>query len=283
MVFWPKTGSGKRFAVLASFTSVSIGLFLAAFQVQGSHMPHDVALALDSFLGLMIVAAVVAMGWEAFKFVRGYLEHRATSASYVSSEEPGLLDYEADGMRANKRFTRELNKLARQTATLNRRLERHTKRAARLVGKSAKRRQRHANRSARSVSRNAVFVAKRLDLFEALVKDIATTRNTHGLAVSVLNPETREEIDATKTFQATLKGTHEITQGTIKSTEEYRRSVQDIEDQNLSRTMRIASNALGSALDGVIGTLRQHDVEAVKAIGVLGKKINAAERKLKQS
>jgi hypothetical protein len=91
------------------------------------------------------------IGIEAWQAARRYLEHRATSASWVVASEPGLLDYEADGLRAQGRFTRELKKLNNDTELLGKRLRKHTRRMARLEGKSGRKRQRAANRSAKSI------------------------------------------------------------------------------------------------------------------------------------
>ena len=116
---------------------------------------------------------------EIWRVARRFLEHRATSPSWVASDAPGLLDYEADGLRPQQRLARELNKLNDDTQSLGRKLDRHARRMTRLQGKSAKRRQRGANRSAQSINRSATYFEKRLALLKALVKDIE--RNYLGL------------------------------------------------------------------------------------------------------
>jgi predicted PurR-regulated permease PerM len=127
-------GAAKRIGVAASFASVAIGLLLAAFQVQGWTMPRLLAIVLIVLLSVMVAIAVSAIVYEVVRTVRRFLKHRATTPSWVSTERPGLLDYEADGIRAGERFTKELTKLSRDTEGLGAKLERHTEAFERSKG-----------------------------------------------------------------------------------------------------------------------------------------------------
>jgi peptidoglycan/LPS O-acetylase OafA/YrhL len=106
MVFKWQTGAATRIAVRAALASAATGLLLATFQVQGWTMPKPLAVILIVLLVAMIVVAVAAIVGEAFRAFMSFLEHRATTPSWVASAEPGVLDYEPDGIRANKRFMR---------------------------------------------------------------------------------------------------------------------------------------------------------------------------------
>jgi hypothetical protein len=275
MVFRWEPGAAKRIGVAASLASVAIGLLLAAFQVQGWTMPRLLAVILIVLLIVMIAIALSVIVYEVVGAVRGFLEHRATSSSWVSSERPGLLDYEADGIRASERFTKELIRLNRDTETLGKKLQRHTKAFERSKGKSAKTRQRRANRSAKDIDRSAVFIEKRSDLLQALVKDIV--RNAEGL-IAASNFETEADLSAAKEFRETLNQTHQVTTETLGSVVEYRESVTGIERDNLSRTVRIASGRLAGSLDGVVKMMRKHNSGSLKLVHSLDRKIAEAER-----
>jgi hypothetical protein len=280
MFFRWEPEAAKRIGVEASLASVALGLFLAAFQVQGWTMPKAVAIVVIVLLGLMSTVALSAIIYEVVRAVRAFLEHRATTPSWVSTEKPGLLDYEADGIRANERFAKELNKLNRGTEKLGGQLERHTERFERSKNASGKTKQRRANRSARDIDRSAVFMEKRLDLLQALVKDIV--RNSEGVIAST-DIETDADLAAAKEFRDTLAEGREATAGTLESTGGYRESVKQIEEMNLSRTMRIASRRLAASLDGVEKMLRKHQGGLASLVRSLDSKIGEAERRQDQA
>jgi hypothetical protein len=276
MFFRWEAGAAKRIVAEATFASVALGLFLAAFQVQGWTMPRAVAIVVIVLLALLSAAAISALVYEVVRSVRSYLEHRATTSSWVSSERPGLLDYEADFIRANERFTKELTKLNRGTQRLGARLQRHTETFARSQGASGKTKQRRANRAAKDIDKSAVFIEKRLDLFEVLVKDIA--RNAEGLIASS-DLQNTDDIDAARLFRDTLEGGEEATAQTLPSVSEYRASVKETEDLNLSRTIRIASGRLVRSLQGVEKVLKKYRAEAQKLVHSLDRRIAEAERR----
>src|SRR4051794_11516524 len=99
-------GAPTRIGLRAALASAATGLLLAAFQVQGWTIPTALALALIGLLVTMIVVTVLSIVLEALRALRNALEHRATTAAWVPLDEPGFLDYEPDGIRANKRFAR---------------------------------------------------------------------------------------------------------------------------------------------------------------------------------
>jgi hypothetical protein len=264
-----------RIGLWASLASAAIGILFAVFEVQGWKVPGPLALALIVFLLAVIAVAVLMISVEVARAIHRFFEYRATSASWVSSEAPGLLDYEADGIRAGNRFTKELYKLNDDTETLGKRLARHSKRMERSAGKSARKRQRLANRSAKAMNRSAEFIEKRLELLEALVKDVR--RNTEGL-IGAQDLETDGEIAAAAELSGTLKEGHQTTVETGESVAGYRDTVRDIERQNLARTVRLASHRLGDALDGMVKVLRRQESGSLHNAKALDQKIAKAQR-----
>ena len=272
-------GAATRIGVEATLASVAIGLVLAAFQVQEWTMPRLLAIILIVLLLFMVAVALSAIVFEVARAVRRFLEHRATSPSWVSSEKPGRLDYEADGIRANKRFTKELNKLNRGTEKLGRQLDRHAKRFERSKNASGRMKQRRANRSAKAIDKSAVFIEKRLDLLQALVRDIV--RNSEGV-IAMTDIETDSDLASAKEFRDTLAEGHEATTEALESVSGYRETVKQTEQMNLSRTMRIASRRLAGALDGVEKMLRKHQGGLLRLDQTLNSKIAEAERRRDQ-
>jgi hypothetical protein len=273
-------GTPGRIGLWATLGSAGIGLFLALLQVQGWTMPKPLALTLGVLLLAAVAIAVSMIVVEIWRVVQGVLEHRATSASWVASTDPGLADYEADGIRAQKRFTRELNKLNRGTESLGRRLNRDAKRMTRLQGKSAKRRQRAANRSARRIHKSAVFIEKRLALLKALVKDIE--RNYRGF-ITAVEFQTEADYDAAMEFRDTVASGGAITAETLTSITGYRVAVEETEALNLSRTVRIASGRLAKGLRGIEGVFKAHERASASLVRDLDRKLDDRRRSLDTS
>src|SRR5215204_1001387 len=274
MDYW-EPGAARRIVVCASLASASIALLLAAFQVQEWTMPKLLAVILIVLLIVMLLVAVLVIVYEVVRAVRRYLKHRETSASWVSSEKPGLLDYEADGTAASERFTEQLEKLSRATQQLGEKLDGHTEAFERSKGKGAKARQKRANRSAKDIDKSAVVIEERLELLQALVKDIV--RNADGLIASI-DLDTEEDIDGAKAFREVLEQTHQATAETLESIRGYRETVKEQERMNLSRTIRIADGRLARALEGVEKMLRKHHSGSVQLVRSLDRKIAEAER-----
>jgi hypothetical protein len=268
-------GSSTRIVFGSTLASAGIGLLLALCQVQGWTMPKFVALVLIAVLVLVIAVGVATIVVEAVRWVRRFLEHRATSASWVASDAPGLADYEADGIRAQKRFTHELNKMNKRTVSLGKKLQRHAKRMQRLQGKSAKRRQRAANRSAKSMNRSAIYIEKRLELLRALVKDIE--RNYRGLTILAVI-ESDADFEAVSGLRDTLDQGRTTTAQTLVSVAEYRSSVEETEALNLARTVRNASGRLAKALRGIEATFKAHEKGSAGLVRDMDKKLDAWAR-----
>jgi hypothetical protein len=271
----PLTAAKRIVLAAATFAGVAIGLFLAAFQVQGWTMPRLIGIVLISLLGLMAAAAISVIVFEIVKACRRFLEHRATTAAWFSAERPGLLDYEADGTEASNRFTRALEHLGRDTAKLGTKLEKHTKRFERLTSASGKRKQRAANRSARDIDRSAAFIEKRLDLLKKIVKEI--DRNYSGL-ISALVIESEDDLEAATTLRDILADSKEASAESLVSISKYRASTRALEEQNVSRTVRIACHRLAEALGGVEATFRSYEKSVSRLLRDFDKKLNEWQR-----
>jgi hypothetical protein len=241
----------------AGFGAAVSGLILAFFEVQGWNMPTPLAIAVFAILFLMLVVAVGAIIYEIVRSIRKYLEEHATSSSWVSKEEPGLLDFEADGTRATERFTKEITKLKTNTEKLAKKLTKYTSeftdwnKSGKVIAGTEK--QKKANNVAKDIDRNAIYIANRTELFNALIHDIA--RNYNG-AISNAPIQTEEDKKNIRSLSDSLVFYEQATFGAINSVGRYRNAVREIEKQNISRTIRIASARLGNGLDRLLETFQ---------------------------
>jgi hypothetical protein len=262
-----------RIGLPASFTGVAIAILVAIFEVQAWKIPTPIAIALIVILSAMIVTALGMIVVELVKEGLRIREHHATSASWVSSEEPGLLDYEADGLRASNRLTKELAGVGKDTQKLGRNLARHTK----LMQDPGLRfkailKQKRGNQAAKSIDRSAIYIEKRAALLEALVKDVF--RNYTGM-VTTAPMETPEDRTSAETFLATLRSLRDTVTTTIDQTAGYRDTVRNIERQNLGRSVRISSRRLGDALDSTVKIMRGYKEKSRQVHDQLARRLSA--------
>lgn len=222
-------------------------------------MPASLAMFLVGTLFLLTFVALVIICYETINAVRQFLEHRATSASWLSREAPGLLDYEADGERASKRFTKELNSFVINTQKLANILATHSKRMQALTksGKALKgtEKQKRGNQAGKSIDRSAIYIEKRVKLFEALVEEIA--RNYDGF-ITAISLDTVEDRATAQDLVTALQFSENATSGATTGIMGYRNSVKSVEQQNLSRTIRVSSKRLGDGLDSILKVFKQY-------------------------
>lgn len=249
-------GAPARLSFSSGLASVLIGLLFAAVQLQGWKMPAWLAVTLLVVLGVMLVAALSVPAYETVRALRRAYEYRITTPSWVSSEMPGLFDYEADALRANEHFAKTLTRLGKDTERLGKKTVRQTRYFENAGKKSAKARQKRNNRYAASINKSAAFNEKRLALLRALVMEVF--RDYRG-AISVQPVETEEERQALLAFRAALEESRRTTSGSRESTAGYLESVRNNEALNISRSIRVAYRRLGNALEGVVGVLRQFE------------------------
>lgn len=170
-----------------------------------------------------------------------------------------MLDFEPDGIRAINRFSRVMVGLGKDTSALGKRLGRHTRRMARAMNASSQRKQRLANRAARSITTSAVYIEKRLDLLRKAVSEIE--RANRGL-IAIVPLETPEQIEQAKQAREAIEASRTITAISRTSTEQYRDITAENEAANHSRSLRVASGRLATALSGIVTTLENYELTA---------------------
>jgi hypothetical protein len=254
----------------ATVASAAIGLLVGLFQVQGVKFPTPLFFVLAVLLFAMVAGGVSLMVFEVWRVVRAYLEHRATSASWVESEPPGFLDYIPDGMTAVERFNVEVVKLGEDTQELGEKIVIHTKRFERLVDADPRAQQSEANRSAKSMERSAVYIEKRLALLEACVKDIDRNLRPWVASQHITSAEEFEMVEGARDATA---GSRDATAESRQHTAVYRDTIQATEAQNAARTVRLASARLGKALSGVVNVLGRFEKSSANLVRELDKKL----------
>lgn len=250
--------SSIKAAGIGSFGAIVIGLILALYGVQGWKMPTALAVVLLSILFVLLALSIGMLCVAAFKAIKQFMENRATSAAWISTEVPGLLDYEADSERDSKRFNKELKQLTIDTVRLGKTLTLQSKQMRDLnkSGKAIKgtEKQKRGNRAGKVIDRSALYIEKRIELFKVLINDM--DRNYNGL-IAATRINTEEDRAVVARFATVLESARKSTSASIISIKSYRDSVRLVEKQNLSRAVRIASNRLGNGLDNIIELFNQ--------------------------
>lgn len=245
----------RRIGGRAGFAIAAIGLVFAAYQVQGWKMPRLLAAVLIAALLAVAGVAILSIVWEGVKEVRRWREERETSTAWIAAEPPGLVDYGPDMNRANKKFLRQMAKLTRDTKRVGVRMGRHAKLAkvAQFFGPRAA--QIWANHAAKGILGSAAFIEKRTGHLRATIAE--STRAQEGHLVSLPAPANDEERVALGTLRESFVERSTSTAQAIASVEAYRNVVRIAADENLSRTLRVASNKLADQLDAMSQVLRR--------------------------
>ena len=226
----------KRIGVSAVLGSIAAGIVLAIYEVQGWNMPAPLAVAFIVLIVLLVVVAVGVILYDVGKAVRRLWQQRSVSATWVSAEEPGLLDFEADFAQGTNRLISELNKLSKDTERLGRLLPKHQKRIQNAhVLSSPYKKQKRANRAAKDIGRSAVFISRRRELLDVLVNEVH--RNGKGI-LSAASLDQKEYVEAGRSLQKALEENVDVTKTTIASLSAYRDAAKGLVDRNISRTMR---------------------------------------------
>lgn len=268
------TTPSKRVAVAAALASAATGILLAIFQVQGWKTPKLLALGLIGLMLLIIGIAALVVILDLVRNVRAFLERRSTSALWVLSEPPGLLDYEADSLRAQNDLNRMFTKLAKDTAKMGKAMLRGSARLERAKNKSGRVKQRRANRTAKHINRSADFIEKRLAALKKLVKELE--RNYPGLIAS-LPLETPMDLEAAKAWRNAIEDGRAASLVTLGQIDEYRQTVEAFEALNPSRSLRIASDRLGKALRGIVNTVRSFERTTAGVVREFDRRIGPAK------
>jgi len=263
----------RRVGSRAGFAVAAIGLVFAAYQVQGWKMPRLLAAVLIAAMLTVAGIAFLSIIWEAVQEVRLLLERRETSAGWIIEADPGLFDFEADGLRAMEEFTEELEKLSKDTQRIGKKLPRHSQLMERSTapGVNGKMRQNLANRAAKDIRHSATFIKKRLDLLTVLNTEIG--RNLVPW-VRLMTIETDEDAEAAQLMREMGDSGARVTDDVIASLRGYRASVKGIEEQNASRSLRIAARELGESLDGIERVLRKRLADSRRLNDELERKLS---------
>jgi hypothetical protein len=265
-----------RIGLWATLCAGAIGVVAALLQVQGWTMPRRLAQAFIGVLVAIFVFAILMMVFEAIRLAFAYYDFRTTTPSWVATAEPGLLDYEGDGMRTAGRYVKVLNRMARRTAWLNLRMNLYTKVTLHLgPHMSARWRQRLGNRMARAINKHAAYIDKRVGLLKRLVDDL--DRNYRGI-ISNQSFDTDEELAEAQVFRAALEGNRKISGEAADSTSGWQKAVHDGVEMNLSRSLRVASQRLESALGGMIDIMRGQEQSASTLLGEYDQRLEQAQR-----
>ncbi len=234
-------------------------------------MPQPLFIFIIVIMLLMVVIAVGVILNEVGKAARRIWRQRAVSATWISKENPGLLDFEADFKKGSNRFTIEMKKLGNDTQRLATQLNKHQKQILKLAKSSSPRKkQKIANKAAKDIGRSAAFISKRKELFDALVNEIH--RNGSGL-LSVRSFDEKEDIETGYALQKTLGESVNVTKVAVDSLSKYRESTKSLRDRNLSRTIRVESDRLMEALDHISKTLQRYNANSQKLNVIITKKL----------
>ena len=261
-----------RLGLSAALVSASLGILFAVLQAQGWTVPKP--LALVALLGVVIVVAATWFLFEVLRALRRLYEHLLTTPSWVESDPPGQLDFPVDGNRSLKRFTKELKRLTKPTKRLNRRIVIVTRLLAISANWDARIKRLVANLPSKHILRNGVYIQKRAELFGELVRDVH--RNYEGF-LSIMPLDTDEEVEAAKGWRSSLRGMHEGTADSIRANTGYRDSVRDLENQNLSRALRLACKKLADGLDSVVLVFRQHEKRTGELLRVFDQRLDGRQ------
>ena len=261
----------KRIGVSAALGSFASGIVLAIYEVQEWDMPAPLAVVLIVLMLLLVVVAVGVILYEVGKALWRIWQQRAVSATWVSTEEPGLLDFEADLERGTERFISEMEKLANDTRRLGRLLPKHQKRIQNAAESSnPRKKQKRANQAAKDIGQSAIFISRRKELLDSLVTEVY--RNGKGILLAT-SLDQKEHVEAGRSLQKTLDESVDITKTTVASLSAYRDATKGLVDRNISRTIRIESNRLMEALDRMLKTLKRYNTNSQQLKNMLAKRI----------
>lgn len=236
-------------------------------------MPAPLAVTLIVLMLLFVLVAIGVILYELKKAVRQIWLKRNVSAAWISAEEPGLLDYEANLLRGFERFTSELNKFTKDTQRLSKQLPKHQERIQKAAASSsARKKQKRADQAAKDIGRSAVFISRRKELLDLLVNEIK--RNAKGL-ISAMSFDQEADVEAGRALQKTLGESVDTVTTAIDSLSKYRDAAKGIVDLNMSRTIRIESKRLMEALELMLKMLRRYNANSQELRSMLNKKITS--------
>ena len=262
----------RRIGVSAALGSFAAGIVLAIYQVQGWDMPAPLAATLIVLMLLLIMVAVGVILYQVGKVTWHILQRRAVLATWVSAEEPGLLDFEADFAKGSSQFISEMKKLTNDTQRLGNLLPKHQKRIQNAAASnSPHKKQKRANQAAKDIGRSATFISRRRELLDLLVNEVY--RNGKGV-ISAVSFDQKEDVEAGHALQKTLGESVDTTKTVVTSLLKYRDATKGIVDLNMSRMIRIESQRLIDALDSMLKMLRRYNTNSQQLKDMLTKRMS---------
>lgn len=228
------------------------GLLLALYQAQGWKMPAALAVFLWFTLSGLLALSLGLLCLAAIKAIKQIAEHRATSATWVSNEAPGLLDCEVDGKRAVNRLLKELRRLQVDMSRLATRTEAHSKQINDMVTgkrKEAKTEQQRANRVGKQIDRSAIYIEKRTGLFETLTKEIV--RN-YEVMIATLNATEEEGRLTAKHLILAFESFDSAGANIIIAVTHYKQGAELLGQSNLTKKIRGAGKRLENSLNSML-------------------------------
>ncbi len=247
---------GKISAVkVAGFGALGVvaGLILALYQVQGWKMPTALAVLLSVILFGLLALFMGTLCLVAIKAVRQITERRATSATWVSSEAPGVLDCEVDGKLAVDRLLKELKRWQVDINRLATRVETHSKQINDMVtGKrteKAKSKQQRANRVGNQIDRSAIYIEKRTELFENLTKEIV---QNYEVMIATLNVTEEKGRLTAETLIFAFEHLDIAGAAAVSSVTHYKQGAELLGQSNLTKKIRGASKRLENSLNSML-------------------------------
>ncbi len=236
--------------VAAPSGAVVAGIILALFEVQGWNMPTPLAVLLLIILFGLLALFISAVCLSGIKTIVQLAEHNATSAVWISREVPGVLDCEVDGPRATNRLLKECIKINSSFQKYGKELMAQSKLLEELEIPNkkikAKGKLKIANRIGIAIDHNAVYIEKRIKLFEILTNEI--TRNYRVMIETFNMTNERDRFSAIQLKSAFTK--FDKAAGEILNAITHNKNAAElITKSNINRMVRLTSIRFKKALD----------------------------------
>ena len=242
-----------KVAGIGAFGAVVVGLILALYSAQGWTIPLFLAILLSIVLYGLLLLSLGLLLLAGINTVKQFAERRATSALWVTSEEPGLLDCSVDGIRAYNRLYKELIRLRIDINRFGKRTKDYTtqinhSKSGKIIKKEVTKFQK-ANRVGKQINNNAVYIEKRTELYNTITKEIV--RN-YEVMIGTLNPAQNDDLIKIKNLKKAFELFERFGVDVIDALKHYQLAADSMEKSNITRNIRQSSKRLITALTNMI-------------------------------
>jgi hypothetical protein len=242
-----------KVAGIGAFGAVVIGLIFALYSAQGWIIPIFLAILLLIVLYGLLLLSLGLLLLAGVNAIKQFAERRATSALWVTSEEPGLLDCSVDGKRAYNRLYKELIRLKTDINRFEKRTKDYNAQINHSIsGKIIKKevtKLKKANRVGKQINNNAIYIEKRTALFITLIKEII--RN-YEVMIATLNPAQEDDLIKIKNLKKAFELFEQAGGGVISALKYYQSAADSMEKSNMTKNIRQSSKRLITALNNMI-------------------------------